>query len=1020
MKSKNLKHALFLGVLLLLGACRPTMNIQETGNKEKLEILVDDGKNERDTIENKITNNLTGNVYTDFFNMPEDIRLTTIINDTITSVVQPYFKYLSNGKPGREVKLVLKDNTFTGKSPVTIVTTDAKITVVLDLKSNTDEYSLLLPEGVSVGKDDNINITIGSNGKIVSKTIKVPQKRQWTVYLYPHSHVDIGYTNTQKNVEIIHTRNLVNGMELAEKTANYPEGSRYLWNPEVLWPFERYLNKATSEEKDMIIDGVKKGYLRLDAGYANILTSDASGEELIEYLNFSKKYEKLTGKSIETLVQVDVPGMTWGILPVASKLGVKYCLSFNNGYDRVGRSTLHSFKPFWWLDAKGKNKMLFLQAGSYNPGALIKGKNFWPSMAGQTDPEKLLKIVKTNNPRENFVEPYINKILPQLEATDSYPYDIFVMSWAMADNTPIDADLPDAVKSWNEEYAFPKLVIASATDILKEFEKKYGNELPELQGDFTEYWTDGLGTAAKQTAMNRKSKERLVQAETLWTMLRSSTPVNREKFDEAWRNVILGTEHTWCYMIPDQQPLSDEILQIKFSRFEKANKFSQELLLEALAEVNKKNSEIIGVFNTLSWNRSGIISISAESSNNFNSVTDNDGSEMLSQKLSTGELLFYAKDIPAFGSKKYYLTVNSKKETESLAHDNVLDNGVVKVTIDKKTGDISSIIRNGEEFVKQGKGFSVNNYKYLKKDDSSDKALGTNNSHYFIKENGPLLASILVESEAAGSHALVREIILNKYDAHIEINNMVDKTRIIDKEGVHFGFAFNMEKPRIIADIPWGKIEIDKDQLLGANRNWISVKRWVDISEGNKGIVWSSLDAPLIEIGDITANIVGAASNSQKWIPKLIPNGVVYSWVMNNHWHTNFQLSQEGKHIFKYRILPYNSKSDLALANHFGNEQFQPLIVSEIDTKTDMSQLLEIKGNPLVFSTVFKTSKDGKSALLRLRSLSDKDEVVNLIWKSRKPSAVYQYDMSDDSLKDKIDTTVKVPGVDFITLKVIW
>ena len=34
---------------------------------------------------------------------------------------------------------------------------------------------------------------------------------------------------------------------------------------------------------------------------------------------------------------------------------------------------------------------------------------------------------------------------------------------------------------------------------------------PVYRGDFTEYWTDGLGTAAKQTGMNRSSKERLIQ-----------------------------------------------------------------------------------------------------------------------------------------------------------------------------------------------------------------------------------------------------------------------------------------------------------------------------------------------------------------------------------------------------------------------------------------------------------------------------------------------------------------------------
>ena len=639
-------------------------------------------------------------------------------------------------------------------------------------------------------------------------------------------------------------------------------------------------------------------------------------------------------------------------------------------------------------------------------------------MLGQTDPNKLPIIIKTDKPRENFVEPYINKVLPELEKSDFYPYDIFVMSWAMADNTPIDADLPDAVKSWNEEYAFPRLAIASSTDILKDFEKKYGDELPELRGDFTEHWTDGLGTAAKQTAMNRTGKERLLQAETLWTMLRTTTPANRAKFDEAWRNTILGTEHTWCYAIPNQQPLSDEILQVKFSRFEKMETLTNELVAAALEPVSQKDSETLGVFNTLSWKRSNVVRLSEAISKGYTGVIDMNGNEILSQKLSTGELLFYANDIPAFGAKKYSLAHANNAPEGTMVIDNVLNNGMVKLTIDKITGDISSIVREGKEFVKQGNGFSVNNYKYLKGSDSPDKALGTSHAKYTIKENGPLLATIVVESDAAGANKLIREITITKNDPHIEINNKVDKIGIVDKEGVHFGFAFNMDNPKMVADIPWGKMEINEDQLLGANRNWIAVRRWVDISEGDKGLVWTSLDVPLIEVGDIRANIIGAATGSDEWVPKLETNGVMYSWVMNNHWHTNFQLSQEGMHSFKYSILPYNTKSNIVLANRFGNEQFQPLIVEPVDENATLKQLLSIEGNPLVFSTVLKTSGDGKSNLIRLRSLSHTDEVVSLNWQSNKPSGVFYYNMKDCSQEERVEGKVMVPALDFITLKV--
>ena len=266
------------------------------------------------------------------------------------------------------------------------------------------------------------------------------------------------------------------------KQKGIPKDARYLWNPEVLWPVERYLLNATQSEKEMIRDAVKKGYLHLDAGYIHTNTSAAADEELFEFFRQCRVMEEFTGEKIKTLVQVDIPGMSWGVVPVASKHGIKYCFALNNGSDRVGLSTDLSFKPFWWVGPDGKSKILFLQPGSYNPGALLKGFNYWPLMAGQTDTSKLLRIVKTDNPRANFIDKYLDQKLPELEQSDYYPYDIFAMSWAMADNTPIDADLPDAVKSWNEDYAFPHLVIASATEIMSTFEKKYGDRLPCLQG----------------------------------------------------------------------------------------------------------------------------------------------------------------------------------------------------------------------------------------------------------------------------------------------------------------------------------------------------------------------------------------------------------------------------------------------------------------------------------------------------------------------------------------------------------
>lgn len=932
---------------------------------------------------------------------------------SIECAVQPYYRHRSDGKAGREIVVKFVGSKFSGNGTLDVECSGVKETTQLAVADSIDKFPVLLPDGSGVDSDCMVKISLRRGKNIISTSVPVPAKRQWTVYIYPHSHVDIGYTNTQSNVEIIHTRNLINGIDLAEKTKDYPEDARFLWNTEVLWPVARYFLKASPFEKQKIIDAVHKGYLHLDAGYVHTNTSASADEEFFEFFRQKKIMEELTGTKIETLVQVDVPGMSWGIVPVASELGIKYCLAMNNGSDRVGLSTDLSFRPFWWLGQDGESRILFLQPGSYNPGAIAKGFAYWPILAGQTDPSKLPQIIKTDHPRDNFIDSYLAEKLPALERSDFYPYNIFVMTWALADNMPVDADLPDAVKSWNEDYAFPHLIIASASEIMRTFENKYGEQLPVLKGDFTEYWTDGLGTAAKQTAMNRSSKERLIQVETLWTMLHPGEPAPCAEIEEAWRDVIMGTEHTWCYMDPKIQPITNDILNVKFGFFQKAEELSKSLLDSALSSVNEAGSSTIGVINTLSWQRSGLVYLPPEQSTNLTSVYDENGKSVVSQRLSTGELLFTASDIPAFGSKRYFLKKRKNKNNGFHAQGNILDNGLVKVIIDKQTGDISSIIRNNNEYVDQGAKSYVNSYFYLHGSDSIDKATGAKNVKISIKENGPLVATILVESEAEGCNSLSREVTLFKGQPYMDINNLVDKQAITEKEGIHFGFAFNISDPVTRADIPWGIMELKKDQLSAANRNWIAFQRWLDISNNERGVTFCSLDAPVFESGNITANVLGAATNSPQWIRKLESSATIYSWALNNHWHTNFPLSQEGKIHFRYRILPHNSKYNVVSANRFGLEQAQPLIATPVGSGFFVKPALSINGSSNIYVSIIKTDSSGKSIIVRLRSISDKDEIVKLIWNDRKPSLV-------KSGNKEIHEEIMVPAMGFVTLDVTW
>lgn len=957
---------------------------------------------------------------------------------------QPFYRHRKDGTAGREILIRL---------PKTRLYTDAEITVTSgDLSEKTriaanplgtDSIPVILPDGLAEKQDASVTLTLTSFGKTISQVVTVPKLRKWTVYIYPHSHVDIGYTNIHSNIEIIHKRNLVNGIKLAEKTKDYPEGARYVWNPECTWPVERYLATATPAEKEKVYDAIRKGYLAIDAGYVSVNTSVTADEEFPSLFSYAKKLEKKTGVKVDTIGQFDVPGMSWGMVPMAAQHGMRYVFCPFNGGDRTGLSPEASFRPFWWEGPDGKSKVLFLQPGDYTPGARLKGYKYWPSMAGQLDPEKILRIVKTDNPRANFIDGYLWGMLERLGKDELYPYDIFPMTWAMADNTPIDADLPDAVKSWNEDYAYPRLIISSAHTIMNAFDKKYGDQIPTKRGDFTEFWSDGLGSSAKMTSMNRVSKERLIQADTLWSMLRPEDAAPRKTFAEIWRRILMGSEHTWCYMNPSLSHMQDPIWESKKAHFIAADQGSRQVLgMAAKKVIVSQRQPSFTVFNTLSWKRSGLITLSRKQSLHGNTVVGlKSGKEFVTQRLANGCLAFVAEDVPAFGSLNYTVKSlpNKRRGLDRCKVTRVsLENSHLKLRVDSNTGDIVSLINkeSGHDYVDSNAPCGINSYRYLlgtgkpasagpqyasAKEKGSiplvaskAKATGPTEVKISILEKGPLVASLLIESKADGCKSLTRVVRIIAGQDHVEIDNLVDKIATTTKEGIHFGFAFNIPDPRTQVDIPWGIMEVEADQLPFGNRNWICFQRWLDVANDKRGVTWCSLDAPTFEYGAMTANIIGSGTGSPAWIRKLKPSSTIYSWALNNHWHTNFPLSQAGKIQFRYRLRPHETDYNAIQSNRFGLGQTQPLIVVPTEGEIQLKPRIVIH-NPNVFVTIIKTSVDGKSTIVRLRSVSDEEQTIKPSFPQLKPQRIRESDATEVPGKE-LTGDIKLPPFGVVTL----
>ncbi|MEK7996234.1 MAG: glycosyl hydrolase-related protein, partial [Planctomycetota bacterium] len=282
-----------------------------------------------------------------------------------------------------------------------------------------------------------------------------------------------------------------------------------------------------------------------------------------------------------------------------------------------------------------------------------------------------------------------------------------------------------------------------------------------------------------------------------------------------------------------------------------------------------------------------------------------------------------------------------------------------------------------------------------------------------VKEQGPLVASLLIESDAPGCNKLARELRMIDGIDRVDIINVIDKRNIYDQEAVHLAFGFNVPGGVMRMDTPWAVVRPEADQLPGACKNYFTVQRWVDISNENHGVTWATIDAPLIEIGAITND---PRDKSVGWIEHIEPSTTFYSYVMNNYWETNYKAGQEGPTTFRYSIEPHG-KFESGRAARFGVEQSQPLVAVPVDSETPIRRsILSVKPTDVTV-TAFKPSSDGKAWIVRLFNTGERAARVTLTWTKPAPDAIWLSNLAEEKVSE-ISGPIEMAGYEIVTLRV--
>ena len=258
-------------------------------------------------------------------------------------------------------------------------------------------------------------------------------------------------------------------------------------------------------------------------------------------------------------------------------------------------------------------------------------------------------------------------------------------------------------------------------------------------------------------------------------------------------------------------------------------------------------------------------------------------------------------------------------------------------------------------------------------------------------------ASLTVTVSAPGVAQGVCTYWLETNTKTLGVDWALNKQHVTDPEAVFIAFPFNLSAATFRADLNGVPCTPEQDQLPGTVRDWYPLQRWVDVSDGERGVTLAPLDSPLVHLGGITTG---------RWQEQLQPEGpTVMSWALHNHWMVNFKASQGGEIPLRYRLTTHQGPVDDAAAARFAAEAHVPLVVLRDYRRTSNEG-----------SGSFVRISEGDGALIWSKPAEDGDGVIIRVQNLR----VAQTNTVSARSEVRRDLVRKVTGDGVSTLLFVW
>ena len=353
-----------------------------------------------------------------------------------------------------------------------------------------------------------------------------------TVYVVHHSHTDIGYTDLQERVIAIQ----VNYIKTVLSMMRQPEYADFRWNCETLYCVEEFWKQASEEDRADFARFVKEGKIGISANYLNfndLVNADVFGKRLAKWQDKLQPF----GTKIHTAMAADVNGFSMGYRDAMIENGVEFF--FTNVHCHHGMYPLYQNQnAFFWENASGQ-RLLVWNGEHYNLGNVL---GLQPNHAvNWMMRNRLGEDADAGTFFSDQLHTNLDKYLTECE-TEGYPYDFIVtaVSGVFSDNAPPSAEIMETIRAYNEKYGQEvRVEMVSLQELYAAIAPKL-TDAPVYRGDWTDWWTNGVGSTPYAVKHYKDADHRWQLANRLDPDAETHYPALAEAVQD---NLMLYAEH---------------------------------------------------------------------------------------------------------------------------------------------------------------------------------------------------------------------------------------------------------------------------------------------------------------------------------------------------------------------------------------------------------------------------------------------------------------------------------------------